>query len=223
MILPSIQIRTNGPPGKVLREGLRRYFVIVEEEMKRGGAELRKEVQADTRTALGPKIANTWRRPELFLGRRDNFRSRVRVRTTVPHIIGAHSQDTTIKAKRKGSLAIPLPPLSRMRGQGAFRRQRLTPETYQKTFNVELQWIPAKKGGGLVLVDPGKKGKSGHKAQAVFYLPPKDKGVSLKKRLNVKEIERRVARKVQQRIRRRFARESEESRASASKSTEIVR
>lgn len=222
MILPSIQIRTNGPPGKVLREGLRRYFVIVEQEMKRGGEELRKEVQADTRAALGPKIANTWRRPELFLGRRDNFRSRVRVRTTVPHIIGAHSQDTTIKARRKGALAIPLPPLARMRGQGAFRRQRLTPETYQRTFNVKLQPVPAK-GGRLVLVDPGKKGKAGHKSQAVFLLIPRSQNVFLRKRLNVREIERRVARRVQQRIRRRFARESEESRLRAGQSTEIRR
>ena len=214
LVLPTISIRTNGPPKGVLVAGIRKYFKIVEREMKKGGPELLSAVRAETRKALGPKIANTWRRPTLHIGNKDNFNNRLRIRTTVPHIIGAHEFGATIKARRTGWMAIPLHSIEKLRGRGAFRRQQLTPETYSKAFNVELNFIPMKDGRALLL-DPRKKGKGPGKGAAVFILYPKRLSIKLKPRLNIRRVERLVARRVQQRIRRAFAKEAGRSAATA--------
>lgn len=110
--------------------------------------QLQARLRVDTTTALGPRVANAWRR-EVYPPARPSVRSAGLVYTKAPDIIDAFNKGVPIRGKSGNWLAIPL----EAAGTGP-RGKRMTPEMFERTRGLRLRMVYLRgRNRALLVVD----------------------------------------------------------------------
>ena len=176
--------------------------------------ELKSALRGDTERGLGRRVARSWRL-DTYPKSGASLTAAAVVRTKAPELIRAFEDGAKIRSADGLFLAIPTE-AAPSRGVG---RKRLTPSTFPEHRYGQLRFVYVKKGLSLLVVDNQRerKGKSGGYALSrskralktgyglvsvpMFILVPQ---VRLKRRLNVKAIERSEAARLARNIDRAF-------------------
>lgn len=187
---------------------------VAESAVSRGvevtAKELQAALRADTRSHLGRRVGNTWRRQDYPKGQKSLGAASL-VYSKAPELIGTFETGATIRSDSGTFLAIPTASAPKQ-GVG---RKRLTPANFPEHRYGPLRYVYVKRGLSLLVVDNQRerKGKRGgytlsrsKRARAtgyglltvpMFFLVPQ---VRLRRRLSVREITEREASKLARNI-----------------------
>lgn len=200
-----LQLALEGNLKTWIERELRSVQRAVDESVQEAITALRADAKGHVAATFGARLGNAAFRRPLFYS--DTGKGRVGARgyigSRIPDIITAHEEGVEITPATRRRLAIPLSQ-GPARARGHFAKAKLTPENYQRKFNVRL--VPVSIGRGrFLLIDPEADAASGgttrsgrrrgfsrrssakKKGLAVFLLVDR---VRLPKRLRLRDLER---------------------------------